>query len=228
MKNKTILILICLATANALCFFRALGDNFTYQALPFITSSTSDFIVQANSEGANGYKFFGGYLFGTECELYVKVSSPAATFSYQALPFISSSTSDFIAQANAEGANGYKFFGGYLFGTECELYVKDSSQAVTYTYQALPFIASSTSDFIAQANAEGVNGYMFYGGYLFGTQCELYVKTSSPAATYNYQALPFITRKAFAAGMRSLSCWLVPHSNFLFQTTTLPVLPICF
>src|SRR5208283_2090728 len=122
---------------------------------------------------ANGYKFVGGYLFGTECELYVKDSSQAVTYSYQALPFITSSTSDFITQANAEGANGYIFYGGYLFGTECELYVKASSPVAAYSYQALPFITSSTSAFISQANAEGANAYEFMSGYMFGTECEL-------------------------------------------------------
>ncbi len=165
------------------------GNNFSYLLLS-TTSTTSDFLTQANTQGLNGYIWKGSYSFsGVAYNLYIKDSSKNNNFSYQLLSTSSSST-DFLTQANTHGSTGYIWKGSYSFlGVAYNLYIKDSSKNNNFSYQLLSTSSSST-DFLTQANTHGSNGYIWKGSYSFlGVAYNLYIKDSSISDSYSYHVL---------------------------------------
>jgi hypothetical protein len=78
----------------------------------------------------------------------VKDNSQASTYSYEVLTSAILSA-NFITQANAEGARGYGYKNDDCFNTTCtdrrSIYVKDNSQASTYSYEALTSAILSTN-----------------------------------------------------------------------------------
>jgi hypothetical protein len=167
------------------------GATFTFEALT-PTASAAAYLTQANGEGAKGYRYVGDYLFsGTDSSLYVKGSLPGAAYSYEALAPATTAAA-FLTQANTEGTRGYKFIDEYAFsGTISSLFVNDSSNGGGIKYEALT-PSSSASNFLNQANAEGAKGYKYYGDYYFsgdGAYFSIYVGSDSvsqgvPAGTF--------------------------------------------
>ena len=151
-------------------------DIFTYKLLD-ATNNSSDFLIQANSEGANGYIWKGNYIFsGTTKSIYIKNAAESNTFTYKLLDATSSS-SDFLAQVNSEGANGYIWKGNYIFsGTTKSIYIKNAAESNTFTYKLLD-AASSSTDFLAQANSEGDQEYLYKNTYYFNKSFNLYCKS---------------------------------------------------
>lgn len=92
------------------------GSSAAYdvEILP-VSATEADFLAQLNAQGARGYRFKSGYSFGSEGlrNLYDKDTSQSATFSYSALPSLNNAA-DFVAQANAQGANGVVLIGDYV------------------------------------------------------------------------------------------------------------------
>jgi hypothetical protein len=171
------------------------GGTFTYEALT-PAGTSSNFIAQANAEGAKGFEYVNDYAFdsgASDMSIYVKGTSPGGTFTYEALTPAGTS-SNFIAQADTEGAKGFEYVNDYAFdsgASDVSIYVKGTSPGGTFTYEALT-PAGTSSDFVAQANAEGAKGFEYVNDYAFdsGTSIvSIYVKGTSPGGTFTYEAL---------------------------------------
>lgn len=141
---------------------------YSYELLPSQTTS-ANFLTQANAQGARGFFFLGEFAIGGSTVAIYGKDSSSARYSYalqaptgQAAPDV------FIAQANAQGQQGYRFIGEYVFsgnpGTDAfkNIYVKDTTQAATFSYQALAETTTGPA-LLTQANDQGLQGY-FYGG----------------------------------------------------------------
>jgi hypothetical protein len=149
------------------------GLTYQYELLAE-TNTTTGFLTQANSQGARGFYFVFTYgIGGTTVAMYGKDSS-AATYQYELHPATdANATADsFVAQANTQGARGFKHVTGfYFFGnpsgdTARNIYVKDTSQSATFSYQALAQTANSAT-LLTQANAEGQTNFVYTGGQIF-------------------------------------------------------------
>lgn len=142
--------------------------SFLYRVLAEPTTSAG-FLTQANAQGAEGYYFVLPYAFGLSSYLVYAKETGGAIYSYA----LQSSTdqnvpvTDFITQANTQGANGFKFRTSYQFGDGARnVYVKDTSQAATYTWKLNPNVGTLT-ELIDQANAEGAAGNVYLGARVF-------------------------------------------------------------
>jgi Dockerin type I domain len=146
-------------------FYRDENSNrtFDYRVLA-LPSTSSTFLSQANAQGANGYYFFLSYfLEGASYAIYAKESGTSVyAYALEASTDVNATPADFIAQANARGANGFKFRTSYFFSDGSRnVYVKDTSQSATYVWKDNAEVANA-STLVSQANAEGLNGYVFF------------------------------------------------------------------
>ncbi|NJS37337.1 MAG: hypothetical protein HC765_14565 [Brachymonas sp.] len=97
------------------------NSTFAYRLEPYQDSSTSTFVAQANTQGQQGYAFIGSNIFTDEPNaadnsrnIYVKDTTQSANFSWKVMDY-RSTFDDFLAQANAEGAQGSFFTGSAVF-----------------------------------------------------------------------------------------------------------------
>jgi hypothetical protein len=133
--------------------------TYTYTA-DVVPGSDDDSLAQANEYGQSGYLFLATISpqhkvsdIGLQ-NLYMKNNVSGATYTYEALPS-PSTDDDFVAQANSEGAKGYRSLGGDWF-------VKDQSQSSTFTYQAYPDGAAQTlASLVDIYNNLGAQGYEY-------------------------------------------------------------------
>ncbi|AIO35354.1 hypothetical protein DM39_4769 [Burkholderia cenocepacia] len=146
------------------------GSPATYSyvttALP---ADPAAFLAQANGQGQSGYWFLGPMMVGAvQANVYMKDNASGATYTYDTLS-PQTTLDGFIAQANSEGAKGYRAKGEMLFGTTISsVYVKDQTQSPTFTYQSAA-LQGTAADFIQQANGQGANGNAYFGDLAFGT-----------------------------------------------------------
>ncbi|WP_414449095.1 hypothetical protein AB4851_07525 [Burkholderia sp. 22PA0099] len=150
--------------------YRNDGSSATY-SYQFLSnnSSPADFLTQANTQGQSGYWFVGPTsIGGAFLNLYAKNGASSATYTYEA-PAAPASSSDFLTQANAEGARGFRAKGTQVFGSSsATVYVKDQTQSPTFTYQtATPQTTSAA--FITQSNTLGAQGNAYFSDMAFGT-----------------------------------------------------------
>ncbi|MBN3723153.1 hypothetical protein [Burkholderia sp. Ac-20379] len=149
--------------------YRNDGSSATY-SYQFQSNSASpaDFLVQANAQGQSGYWFVGPYFIGGAfLNLYAKNGASGATYAYEA-PAESASASDFVTQANAEGARGFRAKGTQVFGSSsATVYVKDQTQSPTFTYQAVTQQLTSAG-FVTQSNTLGAQGNAYFSDMAFG------------------------------------------------------------
>lgn len=145
---------------------------FSYELLPRQNTSAG-FLSQANTQGERGFFFLGEFFIGgTTVAIYSRDSS-SARYTYEMQTTTAAATPDaFLTQANAQGQQGYRFIGEYVFSGNAgndafrNVYVRDTAQSATFEYQALPATASATA-LVTQANAEGELGSVFYGPVTF-------------------------------------------------------------
>jgi hypothetical protein len=203
------------ATQNI--FVKDSAATYSYD-LPTNESAQSDFLTQANQEGAKGYRYEGPLAFGA---LYMYRSDAASSVYQYAATAEPTSESAFLASADAEGASGFWYYGPLLLGsTSAALFIKDTSSTSTYTYDALT-VPTTDADFVSQANGEGAKGYRYKGGFAFGTDSvEAYIKDVSQSPSFTYQSQAFQTtsaafiQQANAQGAQSAG-WL---ANLVFGT----------
>lgn len=157
-------------TVNSVFYVReAQGlSPYSYELLTSQTTS-ANFLTQANAQGARGFFFLGEFTIGGSTVAIYGKDSSSARYSYALQAPTGQADPDvFIAQANAQGQLGYRFIGEYVFsgnpGTDAfkNIYVKDTAQAATFSYQALAETTNGPA-LITQANDQGQQGY-FYGG----------------------------------------------------------------
>ena len=118
-----------------------------------LPTDANAFLTQAN--GQSGYWFLGPIVVASvQANIYMKNNASSATYTYDALA-PASTVSDFIAQANSEGAKGYRAKGAMAFGTAISwVYVKDQTQSPTFSYQSAA-IQSTGASFVQQSNTFG-------------------------------------------------------------------------
>jgi hypothetical protein len=206
------------ASCTVIAVFNSKPLTLAYEGLTPATDITS-FVSQLNQEGTKGYRYLYGQAFPVACTDIVSAggmqppcgpSQPpvsvfvndgtAPSYTYESQPNPGNVT-DFITQANAEGAKGYRFAGWYgspvvtttsVTPPPYALYRKDGGSVATYTYVADTAGPMASNDaFVIQANTHGQSGYWFYGriGQSFTTSANLYVKNNMANATYTYQAV---------------------------------------
>ncbi|NIE56326.1 MULTISPECIES: hypothetical protein [unclassified Burkholderia] len=142
--------------------------TYTYTATG-LPADANAFLTQANGQGQSGYWFLGPIAVASvQANIYMKNNASSATYTYDALA-PTSTVSDFIAQANSEGAKGYRAKGAMAFGTAISwVYVKDQTQSPTFTYQSAA-IQSTGASFVQQSNTFGGQGSAYLSDMALGT-----------------------------------------------------------
>ncbi len=145
---------------------------FSYELLPSQATSAA-FLSQAEAQGARGFFFLGDFAIGGSTVAVYSKDGSNARYSYSLQPPTDTATPEaFVAQANVQGQQGFRFMGVYVYsgnlGNDASknLYVKDSTQTPTFEYKAQA-ATSGASALVAQANAEGQLGNVFYGSNSF-------------------------------------------------------------
>ena len=140
--------------------------TYTTTGLP---ADANAFLTQANGQGQSGYWFLGPIAVASvQANIYMKNNASSATYTYDALA-PTSTVSDFIAQANSEGAKGYRAKGAMAFGTTISwIYVKDQTQSPTFTYQSAT-IQSTGASFVQQSNTFGAQGSAYLSDIALGS-----------------------------------------------------------
>lgn len=158
--------------------------------------------AQLEAQGARGFAWVGAYSVGGEISyIYQKQDASTTTFSYRVLP-AQSAGADYLAQTNAQGAEG--FFGftpSYLIGgAAVAIYGKASGSAATFAYELLE---SPTADdaFMATLNSAGGRGFRLRTPYFFTEGARLVmVRDVSQSATFSFFGLaPAGNAAAFVA-----------------------------
>ncbi|MDM7941387.1 MAG: hypothetical protein QUV35_02045 [Hydrogenophaga sp.] len=170
---------------------------FSHELLPS-QSSSAGFLNQANAQGDRGFFFLGEFTIGGSTVAIYSRDSSGARYTYELQTTTTAATPDtFLAQANAQGRQGYRFIGEYAFsgnpGNDAfrNVYVRDIAQSATFEYLALP-ATTSTSALVAQANTEGELGSIFHGPVMFfpggfsqpGVARHLYVRPVQCSGTW--------------------------------------------
>lgn len=105
----------------------------------------------------------------------------------------------FLAQANAQGARGFRFLSGMGFGdpanlTVSHVFVKDLP--TTYAFEARS-TATSAAELQDQLNAQGARGFRWAGPYTAGSSFfELYRQEPGSATNYSYTVVPAVASTA--------------------------------
>jgi len=162
------------------------GKTYTYEVLN-LPDSMTNFLIQANTEGAKGYRYEGGNYISIA--IYRKDSGSSATYTYVNKSNPNNDT-DFLAQANQQGKSGFLLMENpFIVSTPDILYMRDNASHAIYTYDAPPSPPTATNSFLAQLNAEGAKGYRALG-IDYGDAPILYVKDQTQAATFIYRREP--------------------------------------
>lgn len=170
-------------------YARDASTTYVYELLPNVNAA-ADLQAQLSAEGARGYRYGGPETRGA---IYRKDNGSASTFGYRVLAVADNeTTAQYIAQVNAQGAEGYYLPGASLVagsGT-VRAFQKDSQGSATYVAEALAE-PSTEAGFIAQLQAQGARGFRFKTSYSFGAQGTflLYDKDTSQSATFVYSTL---------------------------------------
>ena len=190
--------------------------TFMYESQPAAIADATSFLAQINQEGAKGYRYVTSWTnktspvnFSGRPDALIFVSDGTAqSYTYEVMP-APASEADFLTQANAEGAKGYRYQGATrtwigLCSTntttdslpcpEGLFYRKDSGSSATYSYVTDP-LPGSVTDFLTQVNGRGQSGYWFYGritifdyaSNAFNSPVTLYEKNNTSNATYAYE-----------------------------------------
>lgn len=97
---------------------------------------------------------------------------------------------EFLAQLNQQGGNGYMFKSGSVFGNVSDIrnvYVKDTSRSDQFSYEASTTIPQTPQAMADEINRQGARGLRYLGQYSIGTALifSLYVKRND-SVTYQY------------------------------------------
>ena len=172
-------------------YVRDLPTTYAWEALD-AQNTVAGLQAQLNAQGARG---FAHSTFLVNSVVYVRDAGGLAPFSYELLPSQNTSAA-FLNQANAQGARGFFFLGEFAIGgSTVAIYVKDSSNA-RYTYATQTTAgATAPETFVAQANAQGEQGYRYIGQYVFSGNAgndafrNVYVRDAAQSATFDYTTL---------------------------------------
>lgn len=166
-------------------------------------AASADLLAQINLRGSQGYAFKGSAIYGTTAYgVFAKDSSKTATYSYERLSAsVNSTLTDLLAQANAQGARGFRWLGARSNSatptTFWNFYGKDSSGPASYVYSAIslgsgsaPANGTAISQLLQQGSADGS---YFLGTVLTGTQVAMMFERpagSTTATAYTIDPVP--------------------------------------
>ncbi|MFK7967379.1 MAG: hypothetical protein AB8C46_25745 [Burkholderiaceae bacterium] len=175
--------------------------GFSYKTTA-LQGNANDFGGEANQEGLSGFRYRSGQAFGGVTEsIYIKDNSTDSRFDHRLLA-PSANIDDLIIQANAQGAEGYRFRGNLVFdpgGADetVALYTRNSAVVAAYAYEARE-PDNTAAGRLSQLNDQGVRGYRYISDFVFGgtTTRSLYASNTSEAARYVYQLLDTPTDSA--------------------------------
>ena len=208
---------------------------YSYELLTSANSADT-IIAQHNAQGVRGFDYAGDYVQGT---LYRKLAGSNAVYAVARAPAVpaagdpSTPTAFFLAQANAQGADGYRYQGAYFGGTELfNRYQKVQASSAQYVYDVQPTPATEAT-WLALVNSQGSRGYKFKTGLSFGADGIklVFEKDLNQSATFVFTALnSFSTANAALAqansegakGNRFLGDYSVPQTGIktLYFTAT--------
>lgn len=167
-----------------------------FKLLPRAEDSADSFLALVNAQGADGFRYVDDFagVNNTPQSLFIR-DGLAPTYSYQLLP-TTSTVQDLLQQADAEGANGYRYVGPTMLGgAPLTLYRNDGGTSATYVYLAKA-PASSPDAFVSEANSEGALGLWYVGPIsVGGTQQDLFMGDAAATRTYGFQQLPAVTNQ---------------------------------
>lgn len=164
--------------------------------------SRADLLAQADAQGANGFAYLSGMVFGQTTFNNIYVKDIATTYRWEALD-LPATAAALQAQFNAQGARGFAFRNVLTDGqVNSVYYIQDAlaNQALApYSYELLPSPMATSSAFLAQANDQGARGFAFLGEFMIGgAPVAIYGKDSS-AARYTYAVQASASNMAPAA-----------------------------
>jgi len=202
-------------------FVKDANAVYTYQTQSAV-STTTDFLNQANAEGAQGYLYQGQNTLGGN--LYRKTAGSASTYTYTSQ---SSATSEgaFLTEVNTQGQAGYWYYSPvFLNSQSVDIFAKDNSSSATYTYDALSPVASATA-LISQMNSEGAKGYRAKGELAAGTDTFwVYIKDQTQSPTFTFQSIaPQTTSAGFIQQSNGLGAQGQSYFSDLALGTTSPL-----
>jgi hypothetical protein len=169
--------------------------TYTYATDP-MPSSTAELLAQANSRGKSGY-WLHPYLLrplltDNDIILYSKSNSSSAIYSYEILTS-PGSKNGLLTQLNSEGTRGYRALTTLPFDTGFSpiqnevVYIKDQTQAATFTYTSG---ASGEALAVTGLNSQGAQGFAYLGlmfnspTYVKATSCKGFLCTAPGSAMY--------------------------------------------
>jgi FG-GAP-like repeat len=183
------------------------AQPYSYQAPTTLPLTAEEFIVQANTFGAQGFSNAGRYFSresgGFSPYFFARNAAKQTTFTYEAIELnpalgtaLGTTLDAFIALVNSQGARGYKYVGQQFNAQRrpAAVFVNDQSSG-SYTYEAMVG-PGNPQDFVVQANAQGARGFQHLFTFFIGdlpTQplqtTSFYVKNNSRQATFTYEVL---------------------------------------
>ena len=159
------------------------ASTHTYRWLS-VPGTVDELADQLNGQGAQGFRYAQRYF----------IKSGTSSFSYRVLPVGEESTAEMLAQAKAQGAQGYYYLGIQIsFGAQkVRVYQKESQGTPSYDYESLP-TPSSEADLLAQMNTQGARGFRAKTTYSMGAEglMTLYEKDVRQSASFTYYLLPW-------------------------------------
>ena len=161
-----------------------------------MAGSVSALVAQATAMGQQGYAYVSGVAGNANDmgNLYFKDSTRTGSRLTYAADAAAVSVPQLITALNARGADGWAYKSDLAFGNDgaFSLFVKDSARPAKYSYAADAAGANWAAE-LAQFNSRGSQGYRFIGPITYGTTgaiSNLYMRSSSPPATYSYATQP--------------------------------------
>jgi hypothetical protein len=131
--------------------------NTTYQYKTVLGGSSAQaWLNSLNAQGSSGYLYkTSTYLDQAVWDLFVKSSSRNTTYSYRL-----EAGSYSLRDINANGAEGYAYWGDYFIGGTYRLYVKDNGGSSTFVYVAKPEAGTLTA-LLSEMNSMGSQYYSY-------------------------------------------------------------------
>lgn len=157
-----------------------------FESLPPANANPKAYLQQLNAQGAKGLRYVGDQAFGDGAQSVFVQDGLAPSYTYELQPG-AATVGDFLAQANAEGARGFRYLGLFsVGGSAMALYRADAGTAADYSYIALP-PAASPAAFVAEANSQGSSGYWYAGPLPLNGAQDVFMRNSASPSTYAYQ-----------------------------------------
>jgi hypothetical protein len=182
-------------------YVKEANTTFTYEALDLPTTRQA-LLTQLNAQGSRGFAWYSGISGSNDSYSFFVKEGNVNSITYEFLDETTTATG-FLNQANAQGARGFIYSGGYTTGgSSFNIYGKLNGSNARYNYR-LDNVPTTQSDLLTQVNRQGQEGYVFVGGQVFVGEpinaqriFQLFVKDTAQNATFEWRGLPVINTPA--------------------------------